>query len=474
MVMSRPTAKRRPVSLDAVDIRSSQLRSVRSPRSLEALRRLGLELQDLVYVSLDQFLGDGKRSEAREEMYRLHEDLRVRRLTAALAERSKLLNSSTPPSHSSPQSSSSLTHMQLHEQRRLRRLEHHKAQELLRSLVLPSACRHSTPVNPTIHPKSERPTPVFRRQKVAKRPLIEKKIALNPGNDQEKEGKNRENSDLLASLKAKLEARALAITQSKTTKPTLATHSSTPTHLRTSRTPSERNYSLEIKERKRNSALKAISSRFEQKKQEKELFWTLKMKYIREMEVSEQKKTEKERKKLISQQKKAVLRLEEIEKEREKSINLRISQEKVKFERSKLKKSLLEHENANWAEKEVEKYSILEQKSEENRLEKVENLRKTSEIREFQRNLRRSEALRLRKIEDYRRKEIEEKLTEENEHIKRLKDLKNRELLQKQRIKKQFEVQKQQISDRLERFSMLKDGKRQSKALFVYTNSVDI
>jgi ribulose bisphosphate carboxylase small subunit len=200
----------------------------------------------------------------------------------------------------------------------------------------------------------------------------------------------------------------------------------------------------------------SLASQLEQRRQEKESFWLSKRLKLQALEATQEQTKQKERERLLSQHKQAFIRLQNIEKERETDINQRTAIENAKYHRSKRRKSRLDQLNAQRASADFDEYLLAEQKSVEIRQNRAENMRKTGELREMYRESRRNEAERVKRMADFRRKQTLERITEDDEHIRRLKRQKDQELLLKQQLRKQLETQKQLITERFEHLEMVK------------------
>lgn len=457
--MNTHKTRRKPVSLDSVDLYSPSLRTVRSPRSLQAVQSLGLQLQDLQYVPLSAF-GRAKLSpELAEAEFKLHEDLRLRRVQAAIEARKKLLAAEESPNKAPSRSvdatrdENPLKTMQIREERQILRLEQRKKQALLQSLVLPKP-RQWTSTSPALRKAVRRPVALSERPS----PVLQTSAASVAEMTAEVE----EEPSLLETLKAKLQARASSIAASKVPRPTLPTHSSTPTH--STHTPTASLSRLEQRAQRHTEAIASLATRLEQRRQQKETAWQAKRRLLQHLEAAQALATQQQRETLLSQHQQTLSRLQSLENEREAEISLRMERENAKIRRSKRRKSHLDQLNAQRASADLQEYLLAERKAVEIRLNRAENLRKTGELREYYRELRRSEAERVQKVANYRRKQTLERITEEEERISRLKRNKNLELLRKQQLRKQFEAQKQLISERFERLETLK-GPRLAQSL---------
>ena len=458
--MNADKTKRRPASLDSVDLSSPALRTIRSPRSLQALRSLGLGLQDLLYVPISAFRRAKLSPDLAEAEFKLHEGLRLRRVQAAVEARKKLLADEESPvkavrrSVNADRSSNPLTSLQIREERQIKRLEQRKKQALMQSLVLPRP-RRSFPASPKLS-ISARQTPALRPVRPAERPSPQLETSV-----EEVTTKKGEKPGLLETLKERLQARAL-LAASKVHRPTLATHSSTPTH--TTPTPTASFTRLELRAQRHTQAISSLATRLELRRQEKETSWLAKRRLLQHLEATHTLAQENQRKKLISQHQKTLIRLKDLENDREMEISLRMARENAKIHRSKRRKSHLDQLNAQRASADLQEYLLAERKSVEIRQNRVETLKKTGELREYHRELRRNEAERVQKVANFRRKQTLERITEEEERIGRLKRQKDQEMLRKQQLMKQFETQKQLISERFERLETVK-GHRLAQSL---------
>ena len=438
------------LNLDSVNQFSPQVLHINSPRSLEAVRSEGLSLGDLVYAEtrgVAREVGEMRAKQWRKRWAEVRE-ARNRLLAKGETDREKQAARSALLFESVSQS---ISHLREKERLRLSRL--HAARQRLLPLPSPTPFQPSSKPTPTSvrsvqsKGKAKAGLVTSEPQAVARFELVERPANPVELSDSLPATIRRVQRLIAAREEEKRRSIEPATPSEASPQPSPALYSLNSSAKVTSVSPS---CDSESRERRHFRVLQSLDSSRKAKLQEKRILWQRKLAKVRETQADQLVSSETRRVEQELTHIRAQSRFEAAFTQKDAQIQQTLALDWQRQQQSRLRRAHFEDKNSKKAAQLEANLRELEQRTQEKREFLLNQRRTRLKMREKQRVNRSLEAAQLHLLQQQQSQALEH-ITAEAVQYQVWKCSKDQELQEKQRLRKQLEAEKWELSESLER-----------------------
>lgn len=455
------------LTIDSVDPFSPYIQRISSPRSLQALQHLGLELKDLTYTPITEFLRLGLAKELAEQRYLHNEDRRAKYIADVKDKRREIIrNASGSPVRKDTENKAKtdpLRQMELKERRLLEKLHKHRERQLNQTIA---AEHRQMELIKDLEDRKKREISKekqrLERLRHKQRSVHMQKIALEtlvpkrtPSKSPVLETKTEDAFDIkLKELQTKLEKRAVerkGLEEWSYLSERVEGRRRKATETEESLWGlSEHSVDLEERFRRHEAHMKHLRALRAQQLNDQLSQAAFKAERLKALQQEKQTQLETLRSGLAAREHSAEQRYLNYMKLKEEHYSELARKEAAKLEQSQYRRRL-KHETV---QARAESVLLDMQETEVKIAKRLENQAKERairrEIQEEQRLDRYQQAQRLRKMEEYKRELTLTQLQAEQRRIADIQAAKRREKQLKQRLRKEIELEKKEIGEKFD------------------------